>query len=91
MQTSRIELNSRNAPEILEALVARLCADAVPPSDESIIVDCQELSSLDYPVLKNILMLRGKCIFTGTHKLEACMQRYGISSLSDQLSPYKPS
>jgi hypothetical protein len=90
MNTSRIELTRQDAPEVLAELVARLC-DGQPHDAESIIVDCHEISSLEYPVLRNLLLLRGKCIFTGMHKLEACMQRYGISQFSDQLPAYEQS
>jgi hypothetical protein len=89
MNTVRYELSSADAPDVLRDLVLRYCSDEHPNSEEpSIVVDCQALSSLDYTTLQDLLRLRGKCIFTGLHKLEACLQRYGISNLSHQLPTY---
>jgi hypothetical protein len=89
MNTVRFELSSTDAPEVLRDLVLRYGSENHLGSEEpSIVVDCQALSSLDYETLQNLLRLRGKCIFTGLHKLEACLQRYGISNLSHQLPTY---
>ncbi len=89
MNTVRYELSSADAPDVLRDLVLRYCSDEHPSFEEpSVVVDCQALSSLDYASLQDLLRLRGKCIFTGLHKLEACLQRYGISNLSHQLPTY---
>jgi anti-anti-sigma regulatory factor len=89
MNTVRFELSSANAPEVLHDLVQRYCSEERSGTDEpSVVVDCQALSSLEYAALQDLLRLRGKCIFTGLHKLEACLQRYGISNLSHQLPTY---
>jgi hypothetical protein len=89
MNTVRYELSSTDAPEVLRDLVQRYCSENHQSAEElAIVVDCQALSSLDYPTLQDFLRLRGKCIFTGLHKLEACLQRYGISNLSHQLPTY---
>jgi hypothetical protein len=89
MNTVRFELTSTDAPEVLRDLVLRYCSEDCLGSEEpAIVIDCQALSSLDYTTLQDLLRLRGKCIFTGLHKLEACLQRYGISNLSHQLPTY---
>jgi hypothetical protein len=89
MNTVRFELSSSNAPEVLRDLVLRYCSeDHLSPEEQAIVIDCQALSSLDYTTLQDLLRLRGKCIFTGFNKLEACLQRYGISNLSHQLPTY---
>jgi hypothetical protein len=86
--TVRIELNCTDAPEVIVNLVKRYESHEAGESLEPTVLDCQAISSLDYATLQNLLRLRGKCIFTGMHKLEACLQRYGIPNLSDQLSTY---
>jgi hypothetical protein len=89
MNTIRVELSAADAPEVLRNLVQlHLSPDQKKSTPQSIVIDCQSLSSLDYSALQDLLRLRGICIFTGTHKLEACLQRYGISTLSDQLPSY---
>jgi hypothetical protein len=89
MNTVRIELRTSDAAEILRDLVQRTSPEEHQSSEElSIVIDCQAISSLDYSALQDLLRLRGKCIFTGTNKLEACLQRYGISNLSNQLPSY---
>jgi anti-anti-sigma regulatory factor len=89
MNTIRVELSAADAPEVLRNLVQQhLSPDQKKSTPQSIVIDCQSLSSLDYSALQDLLRLRGICIFTGTHKLEACLQRYGISNLSDQLPSY---
>jgi hypothetical protein len=89
MNTVRFELSSADAPEVLRDLVLRYASeDHISSAEPAIVVDCQALSSLDYATLQDLLRLRGKCIFTGLHKLEACLQRYGISNLSHQLPTY---
>jgi hypothetical protein len=88
MNTVRFELSNTDAPEVLRDLVLRYGSENYLGEESSVVVDCQALSSLDYDTLQNLLRLRGKCIFTGLHKLEACLQRYGISNLSHQLPNY---
>jgi hypothetical protein len=89
MKTVRFELSSADASEVLRNLVQRYGSEDHISSDEpAIVVDCQAISSLDYATLQDLLRLRGKCIFTGLQKLEACLQRYGISNLSHQLPTY---
>jgi hypothetical protein len=86
--TVRIELDRADASEVIANLVKRYESKDSACALEPTVIDCQAISSLDYATLQNLLHLRGKCIFTGMHKLEACLQRYGISNLSDQLPTY---
>jgi hypothetical protein len=89
MNTVRIELSSSDAAEVLNDLVHRYAsAEHADVAETSVVIDCQAISTLDYNTLQNLLRLRGRCIFIGLHKLEACLQRYGISSLSHQLPTY---
>jgi hypothetical protein len=85
--TVRVELDRADASEVIVNLVKRYESEE-GGTLEPTVIDCQAISSLDYATLQNLLRLRGKCIFTGMHKLEACLQRYGISNLSNQLSTY---
>jgi anti-anti-sigma regulatory factor len=88
MQATRIELTHEHAAASLSELLAQLehQESDIATDSHSIVVDCTAITSLDYVTLQNLLRLRGRCVLTGTHKLEACMQRYGISSLTDSLS-----
>jgi hypothetical protein len=89
MNTVRVELSAADAAEVLRGLVQQhALSERNKETSQSIVIDCHSLSSLDYSALQDLLRLRGICVFTGTHKLEACLQRYGISNLSDQLPPY---
>jgi anti-anti-sigma regulatory factor len=87
MQATRIELTHQDAAASLSELLAQLEQQEsdITADSHSIVVDCTAITSLDYMTLQNLLRLRGRCVLTGTHKLEACMQRYGISSLTDSL------
>jgi hypothetical protein len=86
--TVRIELDRADASEVIANLVKRYESKDLNSELEPTVIDCQAISSLDYATLQHLLQLRGKCIFTGMHKLEACLQLYGISNLSDQLPTY---
>jgi hypothetical protein len=89
MNTVRIELSISDAAEVVADLVQRYgSAEHTDASETSVVIDCTAISTLDYDTLQNLLRLRGKCIFTGLHKLEACLQRYGISNISHQLPTY---
>jgi exosortase/archaeosortase len=85
MQATRIELTNENAASSLSVLLDQLhqSSDESAPDSLGVVVDCSAITALDYLTLQNLLRLRGRCVLTGTHKLEACMQRYGVSSLTD--------
>ncbi len=86
MEAVKYELTSLNAEEVLNELAQRVQGLALASSEEAnIVIDCTALCNLNYESLQRLIKLRPHCVFIGTHKLEASLQRYGISSLNAAL------